>query len=135
MDTRDSTRRLLYGAAALAGLLLLCVATLELIRSGWFTSVKENGIDPTTHTFAVRLQNDSSATITLKQCDLTCSTFHEELQLGPGGSTIANTSDENVDNYWLVLADSGAHLGCLDLKYNHKAFGTVVKTSTAGVCP
>ncbi|HVS04610.1 MAG TPA: hypothetical protein VHK65_00385 [Candidatus Dormibacteraeota bacterium] len=48
---------------------------------------------------------------------------------------MANTSDENVDNYWLVVSNSGTRLGCLDLKYDHKAFGTVVKTSMAGACP
>jgi hypothetical protein len=135
MDSRASIRRLLYAAAAVAGLLLVGATMLELVRSGWFSRVHDNGIDPTTRTFAVRLYNDSSVTITLKQCDSTCSTFHEELQLGPGGSTTANTSDENVNNYWLVLSNSGTRLGCLDLKYDHKVFGEVVKTSTAGPCP
>ena len=92
-------------------------------------------MDPTTQTFAVRLYNDTNATITLKQCDSNCVAFHEQRQLGPGDSLMANTSDQNVDNYWLVSSNLGRRLGCLDLKYDHKAFGTVVKTSTAGPCP
>ena len=121
--------------AGLVLLLLVGVFTLQLIREGWFVNRTDNGMDPTTQTFAVRLLNDSNDPITAKQCNPGCKSFHDQFRLAPGDSATVNTSDQNADNYWLIVAASGTRVGRLDLKYDHKVLGAVVYISAAGPCP
>jgi hypothetical protein len=92
-------------------------------------------LDPTEDVFAVTLKNDTGSAVLLKQCDVKCDSFHEQDRLAPDGSVRVNTSSEDAPNWWVVEDGSGRSLGCLNLRYSHKATGVIVNVSATVGCP
>lgn len=92
-------------------------------------------IDPTEQSFEVRIRNDTSKTIVLKQCDNDCRSFHERVRLTPGAVAKENASDEaDVTNWFLVTDESEHPLGCLGLRFDRKIEGLVIPISHMGRC-
>ena len=91
--------------------------------------------DPTEATFALTLLNDSAKTITVQQCDVSCSQTHETDKLAPGGRVKVNTSACGVDNWWMVKTADNGLLGCLNLYYTRKEPDVVVPVSRTVPCP
>lgn len=119
----------LIGAVAvlLVGLLFVA-ATVTLVSLGV-------NLDPTSSVFTLAVENDTSSTVVLKQCDVACNAFHEEDRLSPGERVNVNTSAADVPNWWLIADMHGTVLGCLNLQYSHKITGLVVHVSSMGTCP
>lgn len=119
-------RPIVFVTASL-GVLLFVIALVA--------EVGGTSLDPTEQTFAVRLQNDTTGTVVVKQCDARCDSFHEQDRLPPGGSVEVNTSSDDAANWWAVTDSTGRTLGCLPLRYEHKIDGLVVKVSHRTGCP
>jgi hypothetical protein len=118
----------LVGVVVVAAGLLF---TLSLLAVAQGTS-----IDPTELSFGVRLHNDTTGTVVLKQCDATCGSFHEVDRLLPGGNVPVNfSSDGGITNLWAVTDAQGAVLGCLSRTYDHKVSDLIVQVSSYAPCP
>jgi hypothetical protein len=91
--------------------------------------------EPTETTFTVMLRNDTGHEVALKQCDVTCRTFHMHIELQPNASGSVNTSASDTPNWWVVTDTSGKTLGCLLLRFDHKQPGLVVDISRMTTCP
>lgn len=77
--------------------------------------------DPTESTFAVRIVNDRSVGVELRQCrDTKCGAIAETDSLTSGASVEVNTSASDSPNWWIVQDHSGHQLGCLNLQYGRK---------------
>lgn len=107
------------------------LSTVALIAE----TVFHTSIDPTESSFTVTLHNDTPVTVVLKQCDSDCSSFHERHRLEPGGSVRVDSSSDSAANWWSVTNSTGATLGCLLLRYDHKVEGLVVNVSARTTCP
>ncbi|MGI8647895.1 MAG: hypothetical protein ACR2JX_06695 [Mycobacteriales bacterium] len=112
-------------------LLLVALFAVAFVSEAVF----HTSIDPTESSFAITLHNDTSSTIMLKQCDVTCDSFHERVRLLPGADTRVNTSSDNVANWWMISDADGKKLGCLPLRYGHKIDRLVVNVSEQTACP
>ena len=99
------------------------------------TLTAEDSCDPTEQSFTVTLRNDVGQAVVVQQCDARCNEIHEVDVLPVGHTVDVNTSDRNVDNWWMVKTRSGALLGCVDLLYDHKQDGVVVPLSRRKPCP
>jgi hypothetical protein len=122
--------RRLHPIVVVAGALGAAVFVAALISQAVFHS----SIDPTEHSVAVTMQNDTASAVIIKQCDANCDSFHERDELLPGASVRVNTSDD-VANWWLVADPSGPTIGCLPLRYGHTVDVLVVKISDYAACP
>jgi len=91
--------------------------------------------DPTEETFFVTLRNDTGRAVVLKQCDVTCNSFHGQFELRPDESGPVNTTASDTPNWWMVRDASGKTLGCLLLRFDHKQPGLVVDISHTTTCP
>lgn len=90
--------------------------------------------DPTEQAVTVTIQNDTPGSVTVRQCDTTCGVTHEVHSLPPGGSVRVNSSSRQVSNYWLIVDQSGAVTGCLNLLTKEKQARTF-KISDTAPCP
>jgi hypothetical protein len=84
--------------------------------------------------FSLTLHNDTSRAVVVKQCDVKCTSFHEQDRLLSRGSMEVSTSTSNTPNWWMVT-DGNATLGCIDLRYNHPINNVVVNISKRTACP
>jgi hypothetical protein len=84
--------------------------------------------------FSLTLHNDTSRVVVVKQCDVRCTSFHEQDRLLPRASVQVSTSTSNTPNWWMVT-DGNATLGCIDLLYNHPINNLVVNISKRTACP
>lgn len=94
-----------------------------------------NSCDPSESTFSVQLRNDTGSGVVLRQCDVRCNEFHEIDRLEPNQSVPVNTTENHVDNWWVIEDTSGHRLGCLDLLFDHKQVGVVINISQHVNCP
>ncbi len=84
--------------------------------------------------FPVWIENDGTTQLVLKQCDIGCKSFHDEVRLSPSARVAAGTVVD-VPNWWQVDDQSGRPLGCLPLLFGRKNDDAVVRTSQVQDCP
>ena len=84
--------------------------------------------------FPVWIENDGTRLLVLKQCDVRCNSFHDEVRLAEGERVAAGTV-VGSPNWWLVDDQSGRTLGCLPLLFGRKHDNAVVRTSQIQDCP
>ena len=98
-------------------------------------SLYTDSCDPTESTFSVQLKNDTESTVVVRQCDVRCNEFHDIFRLEPNQSVRVNTTENHVDNWWVIEDRGGHRLGCLDLLFDHKQQGVVINISQRVNCP
>jgi hypothetical protein len=127
------------GVMGSRGLRLAAFVTLGAAALIAIVSVVERfggPIDPTEHSFPVTIRNDTAAVVVVRQCDVTCASFHETNHLKPGAEVMENATDEADVTEWLVVTTThGMRLGCIALHFDHKVRGLVELVSRIGPCP
>jgi hypothetical protein len=87
--------------------------------------------DPTESTFYVRIANDSSRTVLIRDCEDRC--YSQRLR--PGAVSAADYfASAGVANPVTVLTSDGEPLGCLPLLFDRVMPGLRVRASTASAC-
>lgn len=113
----------------------LFAAALVVVMCGGCGSL--DSIDPTSQAFPITFRNDTPHDIHLKLCaNATCTGFDYSDKIRAGHSGDENVSDEDVPTRWLVQDDAtGKTVGCLFLRFHHKASGVVIRLTGAVACP
>ena len=111
-----------------------------IVITGWmaalaFASGCDLRVDPTSHSFTVRITNDLSHAVIVKQCyQESCSSFYQTAVLKPGATEAAGAVDDGIANPWAVFLLNGRRVGCLPLLYTGMKNDAIVKVSSAERC-
>ena len=84
--------------------------------------------------FQVWIENDGTSPLVLQQCDVRCSSFHDEARLS-AGQKVAAGAVVDAPNWWRVDDQAGRALGCLPLLFGRKSNNVIVRTSQIQDCP
>jgi hypothetical protein len=124
-DDGKRTRLLPFLIGGIIAVFILVLVIIEVVaavlssRGPYCASV-----DPTACTISVRISNDTSKTLTIKDCIGTgsspCRSFDQiqELQPGKTYSTLGRT-DKEPPQPWLVTDENGKILGCVNLQFTN----------------
>lgn len=110
------------------------LGVLMFIAALVLRTVSHTGLDPTESGSVVTVYNDTSSTVTVRQCRSDCGSSHEKDQLLPGRA-VRVAASTGSDNWWAVTGSNGELRGCLLLGRAGVGNGSVSNVSAAGSCP
>lgn len=124
-DDGKRTRLLPFLIGGIIAVFILVVVITEIVAA----VLSSHGpycasVDPTTCTISVRISNDTSKTLTIKDCIGTgsspCRSFDltKELQPGKTYDTLGRT-DKEPPQPWLVTDENGKILGCVNMQFTN----------------
>jgi len=79
-----------------------------------------SSIDPTdpSHFTDVLIRNDTSNSVEIVQCDVSCAVLHDRATVGPHGGLEVSLSNEGIEVGYLVERPNGERLGCIYMDYD-----------------
>lgn len=98
---------------------LTLLAIVGIVYVSIFTKPGVNFIDDSgEHAVPVRIINDTTETLTVKQCkDSKCEQYAENELLKPGEGHLTNGANDDVKQPWEIFNQSSERTGCLNLQF------------------
>jgi hypothetical protein len=119
----------LIAIEVLTVLIVVAPFVAEAISSHLGSSITASG------NFQVTVQNDTSATLTVRSCGAGCPPSADSVVLSPGSETEVSVSDRGDVSRYYLAGTSGAVTGCLPLRFTAARSGVIVHASEAVPCP
>jgi hypothetical protein len=112
---------------------VLLVLALAVVAG--FVGNRIRASNPVSPIFPATVSNDTARAVYVLECDTDCTSFQWGELLDPQEATGVVASSVNEPQWYLVVDEGGATIGCLDLQYDHEIANLTVGVSRAGTCP
>ncbi len=110
---------------------------VALMVIGWSALVVAVAVSDTgADALAIRVINDTPGTVELHKCDHgpSCGAYDEDEWLASGSSYLTNVSGSGGVQWFSLLREDGATLGCLRVEVTTRTEGLKYYTSSAKPC-
>jgi hypothetical protein len=111
-------------------------AGYALTASALLAATACTSINPTSQQFYLHVRNDTPREVLISYCfDRRCQHLRDTWPLKPGENALLGASDrQEAVNRYLVRTAARVRLGCLPLRFDHRAEDAVVRVSRAVDC-